>query len=399
VPARDGLSRRLTLFCAVACGATIANVYYVQPLLPVISDAFQVSKTASELLVTVTQLAFVGGLFFLVPLGDRSDPRVLVPRVLLLAALGSALAAAAPTFWALALGLAIACFSSVAVQIIVSFVSTLAPQKERGRAVAKVMSGALLGILSARTFAGLVASVAGWRAPFVVGSVLMAFFALALRRSLPSRAAREYVGYGVLLRSVAALVRSTPVLRHRMTYGALSFASFNLVWTTLAFLLARSPYFYGPRTIGLFGLAGLGGMGLAVGFGRLADRGHVRVSTGVVLAIVLAGWIVLGLDPGSALAVVFGLVILDVGVQGQNLLSQSVIYGLGPTTAGRVTTAYSTANFLGGAFGSAAGATAWTLGAWHAVCGVGVLFAGLALLRWRLDRVFGSNPEPAATRA
>jgi predicted MFS family arabinose efflux permease len=328
----------------------------------------------------------VSGLIFLLPLGDRANRRILVPGVLALAAAGSALAAVAPAFWVLALGIGVASFASVAVQIMVSFISTLVPEEERGRAIAKVMSGALFGILSARTFAGLVASAAGWRAPFVVAAMLMAGFAVALARAIPAHPPSPHVPYVTLLKSIGSLVRTTPVLRRRMTYGALTFASFNLVWTTLAFLLARSPFFYGPRAIGLFGLAGLVGMALAIGFGRLADRGFVEVATGGVLIAVLAGWGVLSLGGGSALVIVVGLVVLDVGVQGQNLLSQSVIYGLGSSTAGRVTTAYSTANFLGGAVGSAIGAAAWSIGGWRAVCGVGLVLAAFALARWLVDR-------------
>lgn len=59
----------------------------------------------------------------------------------------------------------------------------------------------------------------------------------------------------------------------------------------------------------------------------------------------------------SVAGIVVGLVLIDFGVQGQNVLSQHVIYGLGAENASRVTTAYVTSNFLGGALG-------WPPGRW-----------------------------------
>jgi cyanate permease len=140
--------------------------------------------------------------------------------------------------------------------------------------------------------------------------------------------------------------------------------------------------------------------------GRLHDRGHGRLATGAVLAAVLLSWPIFILGQHSVVAILVGLALLDFGVQGQNVLSQGAIYALGREITGRVTTAYVTSNFTGGAIGSAAGSIAWSVGGWGAVCGVGVAFAGIALLLWltepghRAKRTDGGGRRlPAATRA
>jgi predicted MFS family arabinose efflux permease len=371
---------------AVACGSAVANLYYAQPLLRTIAGAFHISDGTAGLLVTVAQIFYALGLVLLVPLGDLVDRRRLITRLLAVCTLGLVLVAAAPSFGLLACAMAVVATTSVVVQILVPFASVLAAPEERGQVVGVVMSGLLTGILLARTVSGLLAGAAGWRAMFVVAAGLMALLAAVLWRVLPPVAAPASGGYGRLLASVGRLVRDEPLLRRRMVYGTCGFAGFTLVWTTIAFLLSDAPFGLGETTIGLFGLAGLAGALGAQGLGRLADAGRGRPATGLVMLAVLASWGVLALSSSSVVGILLGLALLDFGVQGQNVLSQHAIYGLGAENASRVTTAYVTSNFLGGALGSAAGSIAWSAAGWGAVCGVGAGIAGVALAFWLTER-------------
>src|SRR3954447_8875024 len=179
------MSGRLVALLAVACGGTVANLYYAQPLLDTIAHELDVSSGTAGLLVTATQAGYVAGLLFLVPLGDLLQRRTLVSRLLALDALALAMAAAAPAFGVLAAALAVVGISSCAAQILVPFASTLAGEKERGRVVGQVMSGLLLGILLARTVSGVVAEIGGWRAIYALAAVAMLVLAVVLRRALP----------------------------------------------------------------------------------------------------------------------------------------------------------------------------------------------------------------------
>ncbi len=386
-PARGArLDRRLVAVMAVACGAAVANLYYAQPLLSTIAGAFHTSDGTAGLLVTVSQVFYAVGLVLIVPLGDLVDRRRLIARLLTICTLGLILAAAAPSFALLAGAMAVVATTSVVVQILVPFASTLAAESERGHVVGIVMSGLLTGILLARTVSGLVAGAVGWRAMFVVAAGMMAVLGAGLWRVLPRVAPPASLPYRRLLVTVAELVRDEPLLRRRMAYGACGFAGFALVWTTIAFLLSAAPFRFGETTIGLFGLAGLAGALGAQGLGRLADAGRGRPATGLVLAAILASWGVLALGASSVVPIVIGLALIDFGVQGQNVLSQHVIYGLGAENASRVTTAYVTSNFLGGALGSAAGSVAWSAGGWSAVCIAGAAIAAVAFALWLTGR-------------
>ncbi|HEY0955371.1 MAG TPA: MFS transporter, partial [Roseateles sp.] len=153
------LGSALTLLLATATGLAVASLYYVQPLLGLLSVQFGVGSAAIGLLPTLTQLGYGAAILLLSPLGDRYDRRriIVVKAALLVAAL--AFTAAAPSF-------AVLCAASVAIglaatlaQDLVPAAATLAPEAQRGQRVGQVMTGLLLGILLSRVAAGAVAAV------------------------------------------------------------------------------------------------------------------------------------------------------------------------------------------------------------------------------------------------
>ena len=88
-----GMSLGTTLLLAVSCGTLVANLYYAQPLAGLIGPAIGLRPDLYGLVVTLTQIGYVLGLLFLVPLGDMLESRRLVVATICLAA--AALAGAA----------------------------------------------------------------------------------------------------------------------------------------------------------------------------------------------------------------------------------------------------------------------------------------------------------------
>ena len=179
--------------------------------------------------------------------------------------------AVAPTLWFFVVASVPVGGSSVAGQVMIPFAADLAPEERRGRVVARIMTGLLLGILLARTMSGLVAQAAGWRAIYWLSAALMVFFAAVLWRALPAEAPVRTVATASWSARRSASWGTEPVLRRRAWYGACAFAAFSVLWTTLAFLLSGSPYRYSNPVIGLFGLVGAGGILAANLAGKLAD--------------------------------------------------------------------------------------------------------------------------------
>lgn len=383
---KQHLDRRLVLLLAFATGTTVANLYYAQPLLDVIADKLGTSVGLAGLIVTFSQIGYAAGLLLLVPLGDLVERRTLIVRMLLICAAALAAAAVAPGIGPLLLAITVVGVTSVVTQIFVPFAGDLAADEERGKVVGTVMSGLLIGILLARTVSGFVAELAGWRSIYALAAVLMVVLAGALWRALPVLGPRADTPYRELLRSIGTLVREEPALRLRMGYGALGMLTFTLLWTSLTFLLSSDPYNYSEGTIGLFGLAGLVGALTAQGAGRLADRGLARAATACFWLAISAGWILLDFGGSSVVPLIAGLLVLDLGVQGQHITNQSVIYALRPEARSRLTTAYMTGNFIAAALGSGLASALWDFGGWDAVSAVGLATTVIALGLWLLER-------------
>jgi predicted MFS family arabinose efflux permease len=376
------LPRRLILLLATACGTAVASNYYVQPLLPAIGSGLGVADATAGLLVTAGQVGYTIGLALLVPLGDLLERRRLITRMLVVASAGLVVAAVAPDIAVLAAALAVVGTTTVVTQIIVPMTASLAADDQRGRAVGTVMSGLMIGMLLARVVSGLIASVAGWRAVFIVAAVTLALLAVILRRALPQTEPGPTMRYRALLRSVLSLVRAEPVLRQRMALGAVAMGCFSILWTSVAFLLSGPPYRYSVAVIGLFGLAGLAGAGAAPVVGRLADRGHGRPATLAVMVILLVSWGLLDLGARSLAALVPGIVLLDLSAQALHISNQSAIYALGSHVRSRLTTAYMVAYFVGGATMSAATTVVYGAAGWNGVCVLGGLTAAAGAAIW-----------------
>lgn len=380
----------LTMLLAAACGIIVANLYYAQPLVGTISSSIGLSANSSGLIVTLTQVGYVAGLLFVVPMGDIIENRRLVAASLLLTALALAAAAVAkqvPLFLAASFVIGL---GSVAAQVLVPFASYLASESSRGRVVGNVMSGLLLGIMLSRPLSILVADLLGWHAVFVLSGAAVLVLAIVLSKVLPARRPSSNASYPALLGSMWRLLRTTPLLRRRAAYHACVFATFSLFWTTVPFLLAGPMFHFSQKAIALFALAGIAGAVAAPVAGRLADRGWTRPGTGIALVtVVLSVLLPLVVRTGSPVGVavlVAAAILLDAGVSANLVLGQRALFSLSPEIRSRLNGLFMAIFFLGGAAGSAVGGWAYATGGWSAALWFGLAFPVAAILYFATEK-------------
>ncbi len=378
------MTRGMVLLFAFCCGAIVANIYYAQPIIELIAPDLGLSSSLASLIVSLTQIGYALGLFFLVPLGDLLENRrlmIITTLVAIASLLGAAYTQQPNAFLLVSLLIG---FSSVSVQILIPLAAHLAPEESRGRVVGGIMGGLLLGILLARPVSSVVTDLFGWRAMFIAAAVLMAAISLVLMLTIPKRQPAHSATYGQLLRSLGGLLRQQPVLRQRAVYQGCMFATFSLFWTAAPLELARH-HGLSQSQIAIFALVGAIGAIAAPISGRLADAGHTRIASLLAMLLAALSFIPTLIHPAySVIGLAVTGVVLDFCVQMNMVLGQRAVYALDAHSRSRLNALYMTSIFIGGAFGSSIASAVYEHGGWLGVVLVGSGFPLLALLRFLL---------------
>ena len=384
--ATSGMTRGRTIVFAVAGGLAVGNLYWAQPLIEEIARSLDVSSAVAASLVTVTQIGYALGIFFIVPLGDVLDRRRLVPLVLGLSAVALLGAAVAPSFALLLAALGGVGLTTVSAQILTPLASELADPDERGKVLGTIVSGVLIGALLARTLSGAVAQFLSWRAVYVLAALFAVVLVFVLSALIPTLPRREPIPYARLLGSVFSTVARHRAAGPTIALSAAGFAVFSLFWTSLTYLLAAAPFSFSVGQIGLFGLAGAAGALAARPVGAFHDRGWSVPATGIAFGVLLLSFALSWLFRGSTIALLVVVVVLDLAAQSNLVLNQTRLLSLPGQDRSRLNTAIVVSNFLAGAIGSAVAGPLWAAGQWTAVTGTALVILLGGLLVWLLTR-------------
>jgi predicted MFS family arabinose efflux permease len=374
-------------FLGVACAVAVGSIYYNQPLLAVMGATFGRDARAMEFVAVATQLGYATGILFFVPLGDVAERRALMMRMYAAVSVALLLAAFATGLtWMIVASILIGLMASVT-HIVVPMAPDLVSHERRGKAIGTVMTGLLLGVLLARTFAGWIENLHGWRTVYLIAAAMNLAFVPIMYNAMPRMEPRESLTYKQAMQSLWTLFRNEPLLREAGVLGALSFACFSCFWTTLAYML-ESHYRMGPSVAGTFGLVGAAGAFIAPFAGWLADKRGTRFVATVAGATLTVSFVWLWwIEQWHATvavhmtAMVVGVIALDIGQQMMQVGNQTRIFGLGSQVRSRLNTIYMTMYFAGGAAGSALAGFAWSRWGWDGVCILALCFIGLAGLR------------------
>lgn len=119
----QGIPAPLLALMAVATGLSVANCYYNQHLLGSMAKEFAVSDFSASMVATLTQIGYVVGLVFVIPLGDLDSRKKLIQTNYLISLCALLAIALAPNiYWVWGASL-VAGASSVMPQFFIPLVS------------------------------------------------------------------------------------------------------------------------------------------------------------------------------------------------------------------------------------------------------------------------------------
>ncbi len=373
------LSKPLIFLMAVACGAVAANLYYAQPLLSDIARTFHTSQETIGLVPMLMQIGYALGMLLILPLGDMKRRRPLIVMMLILSSIALLLVSFSINLEMLLISSFALGFTNVTPHLVVAFAAQLSDHKERGKTVGSVMSGLLIGILLSRTFSGLIGASYGWRIVFILAFVIILLLALSMRLFLPDSQSASNIKYSKLLFSMWHFIKTEPVLRQASITGALMFATFNIFWTSLIFLLESPAYKLGAEAAGLFGLVGVTGALASPIVGRIADKRGTWMTLTFAMVLSTLSYVFFGLFGMQLWGLIIGVILLDIGIQSGQISNQTRIYALNGEARNRINTVFMVSYFIGGSLGSILSTYSFVHYGWTGVCVSGILLMFIAL--------------------
>ncbi|ENV16773.1 MFS transporter [Acinetobacter guillouiae] len=379
------LSKSFIFIMAMACGICAGSNYYNQPLIYSIAEALQVNAEQVALTIVIGQLSYAVGLFILVPLGDFFEKRSYICLLICctgFAQIGLSLSQSLPVLYGFTF---LATFFSITTQVLVPFAAGLASPQKSPQIVGTLMSGLFLGILLARSIAGLLSTVWSWHAVYLLSGIVILAFAVVMWLKLPVARKSHQLTVLQIYRSLFTLAVDQPHLIRRGLAGGIGFGILALIFTTMTFILANAPYHFNDFQIGLFGIVGLAGVFATPWAGKQIAKGLENKVALICMWLLVLAWIPLFFAQQSLLAYAGGVILAYFGLSAFHVLNQNLVYRISAQARSRINSIYMTLYFGGAALGSLVAVYTWKHWGWSVCVAVGLAMAILSFIIDRID--------------
>ena len=375
----QGIPRSVLLMMAVIAGLTVANCYYNQPLLELIRHDIGITEQSANLITVITQIGYALGLFFLIPLGDMFSPKKLILANMSVAAVMAIVMAVAQNVWMLWGASLLIGACSVIPQFFIPIAGQFSAPKNKSRNMGIVLSGLLTGILTSRVISGYIGEWLGWREMFLVAAFVMLICMGVMLLMMPEMK-RNYEGtYRGLMSTMAEIMVLHPSVRLYAIRAAFGFGSMMAIWSCLAFHLAQPPFRAGSDMVGMLGLCGIMGAVAASGIGKQIPKFGIHNFSLFGAATQIVAWAIALLFGNTYAGLIAAIILVDIGLQCQQLSNQSGCLQEIPQAANRANTIFMTTYFIGGSLGTFCAGYVWNRANWLGVCIVGMTFALISL--------------------
>ena len=375
----QGIPRSVLLMMAVIAGLTVANCYYNQPLLELIRHDIGITEQSANLITVITQIGYALGLFFLIPLGDMFSRKKLILANMTIAAVMAIVMAVAQNVWMLWGASLLIGACSVIPQFFIPIAGQFSVPKNKSRNMGIVLSGLLTGILTSRVISGYIGEWLGWREMFLVAAFVMLICMGVMLLMMPEMK-RNYEGtYRGLMSTMAEIMVLHPSVRLYAIRAAFGFGSMMAIWSCLAFHLAQPPFRAGSDMVGTLGLCGIMGAVAASGIGKQIPKFGIHNFSLFGAATQIVAWAIALLFGDTYAGLIAAIILVDIGLQCQQLSNQSGCLQEIPQAANRANTIFMTTYFIGGSLGTFCAGYVWNRANWLGVCIVGMTFALISL--------------------
>ncbi|MFB4164663.1 MFS transporter [Alteribacillus sp. JSM 102045] len=364
---------KITIGLALASFINFANLYVVQPLLPIYAREFSVSPAVSSLTLSLTTLSLVSGLLVFGFLSDRIGRVKLIHLTLCLSVLPLFAIPLYDAFWWLTswrfiTGFVLAGLPAVAVAYINEEVSI----ESRGLAVCLYIASNAFGGMGGRFIGGYFADHFSWQTGFYYLAVLglntcfFCFYLIPASRFFhryPRSFLQDVFGMAVHLKN--------PLLLFAFLFGMLLQTGFTGIWTYAPFYLEQDPFQLSIRVISLIYFTYLLGVAGSPVAGRLSDSfGVLRVMAVGLFIMIIGNLLTTIINVGI---VVIGLSIICMGFFIAHSMASTWVGSTAKHHRSGATSLYLVIYYIGAATGGTAIGTVWSGFGWIGVITVSTI--------------------------
>lgn len=304
---------RASIALGLAAFIAFANLYFTQPILPIISEEFSVSPLTSSLTVSLSLLTVAIFFFFYSALSDaigRKNVMIISMVLLFFVTFAIAFVQNFQSFLILRIlqGVFIAGIPTVAL----AYIGEEFSPRALSVAIGIYISMNSIGGMGGRVLSGLFTDLFHWRIAFIaIGCISLLFFVIFLKLLPPSNhfETRKFERHKAIHNYLAHLKNKK--LRLAFFVGGLHFFIFVGLYNYVTYLLTAPPFSLPTVLIGFLFLTYLSGTVSSTLAGKAISTWSQSVTIGIGIALMMIATLMMLVN--SLIAIIAGLFILSFG--------------------------------------------------------------------------------------
>jgi predicted MFS family arabinose efflux permease len=347
----------------------------VTGLLNEIADSLRISIAQAGLLIAAFALTAAFCAPVLATAGSRIDRRKLLTLSIAICALANLLAALSETYAQLMAARVLAAVTSaVYTPQVAATVSMIVSERDRGPAMAKLMTGWAIGSVAGSPLVVLIGTTFGWRVSMAAIAAASGVVALLVWRVVPSGVKVPPLNWQRWIQ-----VFRSPSLTLLTATTGLNAVGNTIVFSYIAPIMAALHGVAGSVLAALYFVNGLGGLaGNIAGVQLIRRVGAARIASaaGIMIGVTFVLW---PLIAGSLVLIFILQALWSWGAGSFPAAQQTRLVMVAPHFAAATIALNSSVGYLGASVGTTLGASAWTLAGprYMAWCGLAFILASI----------------------
>ncbi|QBY43374.1 MFS transporter [Arsenophonus nasoniae] len=377
---RDALYIRVTLSFFMVGLSTFALLYFVQPILPILSSEFKITPAQSSMSLSLCTGLLALGLLVTGPLSDAVGRKNIMVLALLSAAIITFISAFMQSWNGILLtralvGLALSGVAAVAM----TYLSEEIHPNYLALSMGLYISGNSIGGMSGRLITGILTDHFSWRIATIVFSLFTFIAAIIFWRLLPP--SQHFRASSVRPRFL--LVNFRVHLRDKgllflFIIGFIIMGSFITLYNYIGYRLLEAPYNFSQTMIGLLSFIFLAGTYSASKAGFLALKYNYADILFIAICLMFIGITITFFSPIAI--IILGMVILTVGFFAAHAIVSSWIGKRSKRAKAQASSWYLFSYYGGSSIAGTLGGVFWSHWKWNGIIGFIIFLTSLGLI-------------------